>query len=112
MAPHEITKAEFMSAAQAVRLANHGRKWNVILGPDTSFSDADTEDAAKADVHRGAVNNALYLNTPDCAGLFHSSMPPIRVLVDYLDLVDEYKVVGAISTQPCVDGVLVTAFDL
>lgn len=103
MSPHEMTKAEFMSAAQVVRLVNHGRKWNVIMGPYSSFSDAETEDAAKADVHRGDVNNALYLNTPDCAGLNHISIPPIRVLVDYLDLVDEYNVVGAISSQPYVE---------
>lgn len=97
MAPHEMTKAEFMSAAKAEQLVNHGRKWNVTLGTYSSFSDAESEAAAKADVHRGAVNNALCLNTPDCEGMSNDGMPPIRVLVDYLDLVDEFNVVSAIA---------------
>lgn len=98
MAPHEMTKAEFTAAATAERLVNHGRKWNVILGAYSSFSDAETECSAKADVHRAAVSNALYLNTPDGEGLNNGGMPPIRVLVDYLDLVDNFNVVSTIAT--------------
>lgn len=97
MAPHEMTKAEFMCAAKVERLVSHGRKWNVTLGSYSSFSNAESEEAAMADVHRGAVSNALYLNTPDCEGLSNDGMPPIRVLVDYLDLVDEFNVVSAIA---------------
>lgn len=97
MAPHNMTKAEFMSSAKVERLVNHGRKWNVSLGAYTSFSDAESEQAAKADVHHGAVNNALYFNTSDGKGLSNDGMPPIRVLVDYLDLVDKFNVVSVIA---------------
>lgn len=93
MAPHELTKNAFIAAAMAEPLVNHGRKWNVTLGAFSAFSDADTAEAAKADVHHAAVSNALFFNSPDGQGLSHTEiMPPIKVLVDYLDLVDEFNV--------------------
>lgn len=96
--PHHMTKDEFQAAAKAQALVNHGRKWNVTLGNYSAFSDAESAEAALADVHHGAVNNALYLNCPDAPQLdIKPSMPALIVLADYPDLVAEYRVVAAIA---------------
>ena len=90
--PHEMTPAEFAAQATAEKLENHGRKWNVSLGGrHSAFSDADNPAAAVADVHRSAVNNALYLNTPEAAALGDKpTMPPAEVLAEYLDLMVKF----------------------
>lgn len=90
--PHEMTLAEFIGQATVEELTNHGRKWNVTLGDRyAAFSDADSPQAALADVHRAAVNNALYLNTPEAAGIGSKpTLPPPAVLADYPDLVAQY----------------------
>lgn len=90
--PHEMTKAEFASQANAEALTNHGRKWNVILGDRyAAFSDADSPAAAVADVHHAAVNNALFINTPGANGAgIKSTLPPPAVLAEYPDLVAQY----------------------
>ncbi len=90
--PHEMTLAEFIDQANVEALVNHGRKWNVALGNRySSFSDAADTQAALADVHRGAVNNALYLNTPEGASVgSRPSLPPPVVLSEYPHLVSQY----------------------
>ncbi|MCB2039310.1 MAG: conjugal transfer protein TraC, partial [Rhodoferax sp.] len=90
--PHELTLAQFASQATAQELTNHGRKWEVRHGDYSAFSDAATAEEAIADVHRGAVNNALYLNTPESrsANLPGSSFPPAAVLAEYPDLVEKF----------------------
>ena len=90
--PHEMTLIEFIGQANVEELINHGRKWSVILGDrDFSFSDADSPQAALADVHRGSVNNALFLNTPEGAEIgIKYTMPPSVVLAEYPDLVAQY----------------------
>lgn len=90
--PHEMSLAEFIGQANVEELTNHGRKWNVTLGDRyAAFSDADSPQAALADVHRAAVNNALYLNTPEAAEIGSKpTLPPPAVLVDYPDLVAQY----------------------
>jgi antirestriction protein ArdC/phage/plasmid primase-like uncharacterized protein/predicted RNA methylase len=89
--PHEMTLAEFSSLATVEQLENHGRKWNVTLGDYAAFSDAGTSESAIAGVHRAAVNNALYLNSPDATDIgFKPSIPPAVVLAEYPDLVAEY----------------------
>lgn len=95
--PHEMTLSEFSAIAQAEALMNHGRKWVVRLGTYSAFSDADTPEAALADVHELEVNNALYANSPQGrqAGL-STAIPPLRVLVDYLALAEQFGVVAAI----------------
>lgn len=88
VAPHELTKAEFLREASAVRLVNHGRKWQVNLGNHSAFSQADTAEAALADVHQSAVNNALYLNQADAPAVpYKPSIPTQNVLADYPSLV-------------------------
>jgi antirestriction protein ArdC/phage/plasmid primase-like uncharacterized protein len=89
--PHEMTLAEFALQANVEQLENHGRKWNVTLGDYAAFSDAESFDAAIADVHRAAVNNALYLNSPHAtvSGI-KPSLPPAAVLAEYPDLVQQY----------------------
>lgn len=92
--PHELTLAQFASQATAQELMNHGRKWEVRHGDYSAFSDAATAEEAIADVHRGAVNNALYLNTPESRSanpnLPGSSFPPAAVLAEYPDLVEKF----------------------
>nr|AFR44004.1 DNA processing protein [uncultured bacterium] len=92
--PHELTLAQFASQATAQELMNHGRKWEVRHGDYLAFSDAATAEEAIADVHRGAVNNALYLNTPESRSanpnLPGSSFPPAAVLAEYPDLVEKF----------------------
>jgi hypothetical protein len=65
--------------AKAVRLSNHGRRWNVELGERYSaFSDAETAELALLDVHRAAVNNALFFNDPVQSGSLYgtTTLPP------------------------------------
>ena len=90
--PHEMTLAEFAEQATVEALTHHGRKWNVALGDRfAAFSDADSPLAAIVDVHRAAVNNALYLNAPEAAGIgIKPTLPPPTVLAYYPDLVAQH----------------------
>lgn len=90
--PHEMTLAEFITQAKTEELTNHGRKWNVTLGDRyAAFSDADSPQAALADVHWAAVNNALFLNTPEATGISRKpTLPPPAVLAEYPNLVAQY----------------------
>jgi antirestriction protein ArdC/phage/plasmid primase-like uncharacterized protein len=91
--PHEMTLAEFSTQITIERLENHGRKWNVTLGDYSAFSDAESSDLAIADVHRAAVNNALYLNSLDATVPGGKpSLPPAAVLAEYPDLLAEYPI--------------------
>lgn len=63
---HEMTFEQFASQATVTPLVNHGRAWEVKLeGRYSSFADGPTAVDALRDTHSGAVNNALYFNTPD-----------------------------------------------
>lgn len=86
--PHELTQAEFIGVASVRRLENHGRKWIVELGTYACFSDAETSNAAVIDAHHIAVNNAIYLNSPDGRNALPElpSLPTSTVLADYPDL--------------------------
>lgn len=99
--PHEMTLAEFAAQATTEKLENHGRQWNVTLGDRySSFSDAENPEAAIADVHRGAVNNALYLNTPGAAEIgTKPTFPPAAVLAEYPDLVAQFPEARAQQVQ-------------
>lgn len=89
--PHELTLSEFASQVVVEQLENHGRKWNVSLGAYSAFSDAESSADAVADVHRAAVNNALYLNSSEnTQGSISATMPPLPVLIEYPDLVRDY----------------------
>jgi len=90
--PHELTLAQFAKQASAQELVNHGRKWEVRHGNHVAFSDADTAEQAVADVHHGAVNNALYSNTPEARqmNLPASSFPSPTILADYPDLIEKF----------------------
>lgn len=89
--PHEMKLSEFAAQAVVEQLENHGRKWNVTLGAYSAFSDAATSADAVADVHRAAVNNALYLNSSkNSEGTIAATMPPLPVLFEYPGLVRDY----------------------
>lgn len=97
-APHLLTQADFMAAAKAVPLTNHGRKWDVRLGSYSAFSDAGSAQAALIDVHHGAVNNALYFNDTDAPEIpSKPSVPTAEVLASYPDLIEQYADVVAAS---------------
>lgn len=103
--PHEMTLAVFSQLAVVNALPdNHGRKWEVVLDEwYSAFSDADTAKAAIADVHRNAVNNALYLNTPGATTGERPTLPPTEVLAEYPDLVSQYPDAGLnIAVTPVV----------
>ncbi|MBA1280431.1 hypothetical protein [Stutzerimonas stutzeri] len=90
--PHELTLEQFAARTSVVALANHGRKWDVRFADTySSFSDAATQQEAIVDAHRGAVNNALYFNTPDASDFGPKpSMPPAEVLALYPDVVARF----------------------
>lgn len=97
-APHLLTQAQFIAAAQVVPLVNHGRKWDVRLGSYSSFSDAESAQAALIDAHHGAVNNALYFNEQDAPEIPNKpSVPTAEVLASYPDLIEQYADVIAYS---------------
>lgn len=103
MQPHEMTLAQFCKQASPVQLTNHGRKWDVKLGNYSAFSDAPTAGEACADVHHGAVNNALYLNMQDAPDLGEKpTIPSAGVMADYPDLAREYAEVLASKYQAAV----------
>jgi len=107
---YKLSLEAFASKAKAIRNHDIPRKWTVYFGevewkdgfgnihrkPDHAFSDADTRKEAIRDVHRGAVNNALYANTPEGreimlrAGLPLAWFPPPHVLALYPDLVEKF----------------------
>lgn len=93
---HELTLEQFTAQVRVTNLVNHGRRWSVALpGRYVSFSDEPTAEAAIQDAHRGAVNNALYLNTPDAPDLgFKPSIPPVAVLAQYPDVVALFPELG------------------
>ncbi|MPQ71450.1 hypothetical protein GC387_33160 [Pseudomonas sp. MWU12-2323] len=93
---HELTFEQFVAQASATALVNHGRGWSVVLeGRYTSFAEGATVTDALRDAHGGAVNNALYFNTPNapCFGQ-KPSMPPATVLAQYPDVVARFPELG------------------
>jgi len=91
-AAHELTNDEFLKVAVANPLINHGRKWEVFVGNQSlGFSDGDTAGDAMHEVHKREVNNALYnLSTENTGAVDVKTMPPLRVLVGYPDLVEKF----------------------
>lgn len=91
--PHELTLTQFMEQARVKELTNHGRAWEVSHNESFfAFSDAVTAQEAIADVHRGAVNTALFFNTTDAiaSNMPQISFPPLAVLAEYPDLVKRF----------------------
>jgi putative DNA primase/helicase len=87
---HEMTLAEFAGKAEAVRLVNHGRQWEVFReGKSFGFSDAKTANLAIRDAHRAEVNNAIYSQSADPPGQ-RKSMPPAQVLAEYPELRERF----------------------
>lgn len=89
---HELTLEQFTAQVRVTKLVDHGRRWSVALPKRyVSFSDAPTAEGAIANAHRGAVNHALYLNTPDAPDLgCKPSIPPAAVLAQYPDIVARF----------------------
>lgn len=87
---HEMTLAEFEQTAQAVKLENHGRKWEVFRdGKSYGFSDEPTAKLAVRDAHQAEVNNALYSQVADPPEI-RKSMPPAAVIAEYPELREKF----------------------
>lgn len=95
--PSNFRLADFLWMAQVERLENHGRKWGVTYGLYSAFSDADDTQRAIADVHSGAVNNAIYFQLPDSNNHSGVPMPRDEVLADYPDLIEKFVDVFAVD---------------
>lgn len=104
--PHELMRSDFQVFAWAVKLNNHGRKWEVFVGRRRlTFVDAVSEECALHEAHRVAVNNALWGNSesaPWATDPTHTlmgmkpSMPPAEVIAEYPDLQKKFaKVIAA-----------------
>lgn len=90
MKPHELTRTAFIAQAEAIKLEDHGRMWKVVFGDEHAFSDAETPELAKAEIHHLYCNNAVYFNDPDnislCPPDMLPSIPSDEVLEPYPDL--------------------------
>lgn len=104
--PHQLTREVFTAQASATKLTNHGRRWKVVYGARFSaFSDEDTAEDALADVHCASVNNALYLNLPEMAGVMENmpALPPAAVLAQYPEVVARFPELGLdAGAQACL----------
>ncbi|MDN7880061.1 zincin-like metallopeptidase domain-containing protein [Burkholderia aenigmatica] len=99
-----MTLAEFREVAQAIKLENHGRQWEIFVG-DRSYGFADAPESVDAirEAHHREVNNALYHNSTDAPqdqALYESlggkpDVPSERVLADYPDLQEKFAEVLA-----------------
>ena len=79
----QMSYGEFVQAAMATQLLNHGRNWEIFLhGCSLGFADGSLE-AALAQVHEREVNNALYANSPDAPEWIKADMPSAAVLAEY-----------------------------
>jgi hypothetical protein len=90
---YELTSDEFSKIATATPLVNHGRKWEVFAGEQSyGFSDGETAGEAINEAHKRHVNNALYsLSAENTGAVDVRTMPPLRVLNEYPDLVEKFS---------------------
>lgn len=100
-----FTLAEYAELATVTKLENHGRKWDVRYGSDSGFSDAEDEAGAIADRHRGAVNNALYYNSPENPNPLKMPLPRAEVLAQYPDLITQFPTAFIVDRPEAVTAV-------
>lgn len=100
-----FTLAEYAELATVTKLENHGRKWDVRYGSDSGFSDAEDEAGAIADRHRGAVNNALYYNSPENPNPLKMPLPRAEVLAQYPDLITRFPTAFIVDRPEAVTAV-------
>lgn len=98
--PQHLTQREFLAAATATKLINHGRDWEVFLhGQSLGFADGERTQAL-IQAHQAAVNNALYFNE-DPANLMSfvpkekAELPTQLVVIDYPGLVRKFPIAAA-----------------
>jgi hypothetical protein len=97
-AAHELTFSEFSKFATAVKLENHGREWEVFYGKDSmGFADGPSVSEALKMAHIGAVNNAIYANSPDAPDFMKDTQvfPPENVVAEYPHLKERFADVFA-----------------
>lgn len=101
-APHELTFAQFAREASVQRLHGDSKKWQVSQGDWSSFSDEPSTDAALREAHRGAVDSALFLNSPSIRASSAQPgpmIPPAEVLAEYSDLMARHQSVVPAETR-------------
>ena len=97
-AAQELTFSEFSQFATAVKLENHGRQWEVFYGKDSmGFADGPSVEAALKMAHFGAVNNAIYANSPEAPDFMNGTQvfPPENVVAEYPHLKERFADVFA-----------------
>lgn len=95
----QMSFSEFSTISYAVELFNHGRRFEVFVGVDSlGFSDATSVDAAKKEVHKREVNNALYGNELDAPDFLKSTLPSAAVLDEYPDLKEIFPYAAGLVT--------------
>ncbi|RZI60563.1 MAG: hypothetical protein EOP14_00690 [Pseudomonas sp.] len=100
----QMSYGEFVQAAMATQLLNHGRNWEIFLhGCSLGFADGSLE-AALAQVHEREVNNALYANSPDAPEWIKADMPSAVVLAEYPQVTARFPgMLAKVSSQQAAD---------
>ena len=100
----QMSFGEFVQAATATQLLNHGRNWEIFLhGCSLGFADGSLE-AALAQAHEREVNNALYANSPDAPEWIKADMPSIAVLAEYPQVAARFPdVLAMVGSQQATD---------
>lgn len=102
----KLTFSEFSTFATAVKLENHGRQWEVFYGEDNmGFADGPSVSAALKMAHVGAVNNAIYANSPEAPEFMQGTQvfPPENVVAEYPHLKVRFADVFAARGDVAVD---------
>lgn len=105
--PQELSSAEFAKAATIVKLENHGRQWEVFYGKDSmGFADGDSVSGALKQAHFGAVNNAIYANSPEAPDFMKGMkvFPPENVIAEYPELKIRFADVFSARSQDGLEG--------
>ena len=100
----QMSFGEFVQAATATQLLNHGRDWEIFLhGCSLGFADGNLE-AALAQAHEREVNNALYANSPGAPEWIKAAMPSIAVLAEYPQVAARFPdVLAMVGGQQATD---------
>ena len=100
----QMSFGEFIQAATATQLLNHGRDWEIFLhGCSLGFADGNLE-AALARAHECEVNNALYANSPGTPEWIKAAMPSIAVLAEYPQVAARFHdVLAMVGGQQATD---------
>ena len=79
----QMSFGEFVQAAKATQLLNHGRNWEIFLHScSLGFADGSLE-AAMAQAHEREVRQCVHANSPDAPEWMKADIPSVAVLAEY-----------------------------